>query len=171
MNGSSSSLASDCLLITFCLLASNAPPALYKPEEEKGFFNQSKTKQVILSKILHCLRQTLHGRSGGKKEGTSRLFSCVLETLCTRTSICSRSREAQCATLFCLMVLELDHTEVVETTHYSMEKQSLVTLDLGKARKTIKPLPWSLTALTVLSSSCQHTVTLTSWFSAISLTS
>lgn len=74
--------------------------------------------------------------------------------------ICSHSREAQCATLFCFMVLELDHTEVVETTHYSMEKQSLVTLDLVKACKTIKPLPWSLSALTVLSSSCQHIVRL-----------
>lgn len=127
MNGPSSSLTSDCLLITFCLLASNAPAALYKPEEEKGFFNQSKKTQVILSKILHCLRETLHGRSGGKKEGTSCLFGYVLEALCTHTYICSHSHEAQCATLFCFMVLELDHTEVVETTHYSMEKQSLVT--------------------------------------------
>lgn len=37
---------------------------------------------------------------------------------------CSHSHEAQCATLICLMVLELDHTEVLETTHYSMEKVS-----------------------------------------------
>lgn len=41
---------------------------------------------------------------------------------------CSHCREAQCATVFSLMVLQLDHTEVTETTHFSMQKQSLVTL-------------------------------------------
>lgn len=54
----------------------------------------------------------------------------------------TKLRETQCATLYCLMVLELDHTEAVETTHYSMEKQSLATQDLVKACKTIKPLSW-----------------------------
>lgn len=91
MNGSPSTFTSECLLMTFCLLASNAPPALYKPEEEIHFLANFKVKQVILSKTLQCLRQTLHRRRGGKKEGTSWLFGYVLEVLYTETLLLSQS--------------------------------------------------------------------------------
>lgn len=70
------------------------------------------------SQILQCLRQTLHGRREVRKKGP-------LASLVMFWRPCAHIHfSLTVMKLFCLMVLELDHTEVLETVHYSMEKVS-----------------------------------------------
>lgn len=118
-------------------------------------FNQSKNKHVIFSEVLHCLRITFHRRRGGRMEGTLSPSLLMCWSPSTYLSILAfKTVKLRGRTLFCLQSSYLNIQRLWRQLITPQRKSSVTP------HKSIHPLSWS-PALTVLSSSCQHMVTLT----------